>query len=849
SHIKYIYRDRPRIPRSCLEFFRTGILLGSACEAGEVFQSAMAIYDKSGSDFDAAKASVAESGIIRKAAFYDYLEIQPIGNNEFMLRPGERKGMVVPPKYKSMDDLRNLNRLVCELSGITGIPLCATGDVHFIKPQDTIMRRIMQYDSGYSDALSQPPLFYRTTQEMLEEFSYLGESMAYKVVIENPISVANLIKPDMKPFAEGSYPPVIDSAEREVDSLTWATARSLYEKDGALPEIVSKRVAKELKSIIGNGFAIMYYIAHKLVHKSNEDGYLVGSRGSVGSSLVARLCGITEVNPLEPHYICKVCRYSEFDESGNYYSGYDLPDKTCPCCGTVLDKDGQDIPFETFLGFEGEKQPDIDLNFSGEYQPIAHKFIEEMFGSSHTFRAGTITGFAEKNTAMMVRKYAEGNGIYMTGAESSRLAAGLAGVKRTTSQHPGGIVVVPKDREIFDFTPVQCPADKTENGIITTHFDFNSLHDTILKLDILGHDDPTMLKVLGDLTGIDVNSIPVTDEKIMRLLKGSEVLDFVTDPGNNCGTLGLPELGTFMARGMVEETRPSRFYDLVQLMGLSHGTDVWNGNARELIKDGVCTVSEVIGCRDGIMTTLVHRGLNPKVAFGIMEGVRKGKGLTTEQEKAMQENNVPEWYIESCKKIKYMFPKAHAVAYTISSLRIAWFKIYRPAQYYCAYFTVRADDFDYRLMCGGIDSVRHYMKVFIASFKAKDRLQVTINGKEEEFSVDKSKKIYYILELVAEMYCRGIEFLPLDIFISDATKFIMESETRIRPPLNTLPSLSAVIAGNIVRARIQNERFISREDFASKAGLGDSLIQLLDTQGCLKTLPKTTQMDLFSIMN
>ncbi|MHB1452438.1 MAG: PolC-type DNA polymerase III [Saccharofermentanales bacterium] len=848
SHIRFIYRDRPRIPRSCLEFFRTGIVLGSACEAGEVFQSAIDLYDKCGCSYEAALASLEFSEIIRKAAFYDYLEIQPIGNNEFMLRQGERKGMIVPPKYKSREDLKNLNRLVCELSVFTGIPLCATCDVHFLKPQDEIMRRIMQYDSGYSDALLQPPLYYRTTHEMLDEFGYLGEATAYKIVVENPVALAGRIKPDMKPFAEGSYPPVIDSAEREVDTLTWTTAKELYEKDGVLPEIVRKRVIKELKSIIGNGFAIMYYIAHKLVHKSNEDGYLVGSRGSVGSSLVARLCGITEVNPLEPHYLCGVCKYSEFDDSGKYNSGYDLPDKVCPCCGSSMGKDGQDIPFETFLGFEGEKQPDIDLNFSGEYQPVAHKFIEDMFGSSHTFRAGTITGFAEKNTAMMVRKYAEGNGIYMTGAESARLAAGLAGVKRTTSQHPGGIVVVPKDREIYDFTPVQCPADKTENGIITTHFDFNSLHDTILKLDILGHDDPTMLKVLGDMTGVDVNAITVTDEKIMRLLKGSEVLNFVTDPGNNCGTLGLPELGTFMARGMVEETQPSRFYDLVQLMGLSHGTDVWNGNARDLIKDGVCNVSEVIGCRDGIMTTLVHRGLNPKVAFGIMEGVRKGKGLTADQEKAMNDNNVPAWYIESCKKIKYMFPKAHAVAYTISSLRIAWFKIYRPVQYYCAFFTVRADDFDYRLMCAGIDVVRHYMKIFIAAFKTKDRLQVHIMGKEEEFSIDKSKKIYYILELVAEMHCRGIDFSPLDIFKSDATRFIMESATSIRPPLNSLPSLSAVAANNIVNAREQNERFISREDFASKAGLGDSMIQLLDMQGCLESLPKTTQMDLFSFM-
>ncbi len=848
SHIRYIYRERPRVPRSSLEFFRTGLIAGSACEAGEVFQAVAGAYDRAGRDPAAAERLLGDPALFSRAAFYDYLEIQPLGNNEFMLRQSERRGTIVPARYGSAEDLKNLNRLVAALAERAGIPLCATCDVHFIKPSDTVLRRILQFDAGYADAASQPPLHFRTTREMLNEFAYLGEETAERIVIDNPLRIAARIKADLKPFAEGSFPPVIESAEREIESLTWEEAGRLYGKDGQLPPIVRKRIEKELRSIIGNGFAIMYYIAHKLVRRSNKDGYLVGSRGSVGSSLVARLCGITEVNPLEPHYVCPDCRHSEFDPSGRYNSGYDMPEKACPQCGAVMLRDGQDIPFETFLGFEGEKQPDIDLNFSSDYQPVAHKFIEEMFGASHTFRAGTITGYAEKNADMMVRKYAEGSGIFMTGAEISRLAAGITGVKRTTSQHPGGIVVVPKDREIYDFTPVQCPADKTENGVITTHFDFNSLHDTILKLDILGHDDPTMLKVLGDMTGVDVNAIPVTDEKVMRLLRSADVLDFKENPGNACGTLGLPELGTFMARGMVEETKPSRFYDLVQLMGLSHGTDVWNGNARDLIRSGTCTVSEVIGCRDGIMTTLVHKGLNTRTAFGIMESVRKGKGLTPEQEKEMRDHGVPDWYIESCRKIKYMFPKAHAVAYTISALRIAWFKIYRPAEYYCAYFTVRADDFDYRLMGRGPDTVRNYMKIFLGAFRAKDKLQVPVGGRDEEFSADKSRKIYYILELVDEMHCRGIHFLPLDIYKSEATRFIMESETAIRPPLNTLPSLSAVAAQGIAEARGRHGRFISREDFAAKAGIGDSLVQLLEAQGCLDFLPRTTQMDLFTMI-
>jgi DNA polymerase-3 subunit alpha (Gram-positive type) len=825
SHTRYFHM-RPRIPRALLQYFRAGLIVGSACEAGEVYQQVLGAYRTANNQFEAARSIVTGSALINKARFYDYLEIQPTTNNGFYLREDD-SGL------HSEEDLRQLNRLIVALGQKSKKPVCATCDVHFLEREDGEFRRILLADNGYADYKDQPDLHLRTTGEMLAEFAYLGDAVAQEVVIRNPLAIADRIAPDLKPFPDGSFPPIIASAPDEVRQLTWASAEAIYGRDGDLPPVIRERIDRELHSIIDNGFSVMYYIAHHLVAKSNEDGYIVGSRGSVGSSLVATLCGITEVNPLLPHYVCPTCHYFEADESGEYSSGYDLPAKNCPQCQNPLNREGQDIPFETFLGFHGDKQPDIDLNFSGEYQSRAHKFIEEMFGSTHTFRAGTISGFAEKNAQAMVAKYFEKQERFATQAEIARLSQGLVGVKRTTGQHPGGIVVVPKERDIYDFTPIQHPADKRDGGTVTTHFDFNAMHDTILKLDILGHDDPTMLKMLGDLTGIDVRTIPIPDEKVMSLFCSTDALGIPhgQSPADSA-TLGLPEMGTFMARDMIRETRPTRFFDLVQLMGLSHGTDVWKGNAQELIRSGICTINDVIGCRDSIMTWLIHKGLPNKAAFDIMEKVRKGKGLSPEHEQLMRDHHVPDWYVDSCKKIKYMFPKAHAAAYTISSLRIAWFKVYHPEAYYCAYFTVRADEFDSSLMCRPAAQVSRNR----AEFKSRFR-ELT----------DREQKVYYILELVEEMQLRGLDFLPIDLYESSATTFAAVSATHIRPPLNAIPGISPAIGESIVAVRADGP-FISRDDLMRRAEIGQSAIQTLAGAGLLDNLPESAQLDLFSLL-
>ncbi len=827
SHTRY-FRRRPRIPRSLLDYLRTGLIIGAACEAGEVFQYVHKEYIANERNFDATLAAVRSWPAKQLARYYDYLEIQPIGNNRFMI---SKEGTGI----QNEDDLMNLNRLILEMGKAAAKAVAATCDSHFLNESDGIYRQVMQAGIGFEDTEEAANLYFRNTEEMLLEFAYLGTDQARESVISVPNYIASLVEDDLKPFPAGTYPPVIDEAADFVTNLTWSTARGMYEKNGVMPAVVTERIERELSSIIDNGFAIMYYISHKLVKKSNDDGYIVGSRGSVGSSVVATFCGITEVNPLPAHYYCPNCQYTHFYDSGEYGSGYDMPSRPCPDCSTELKRDGQDIPFETFLGFNGDKQPDIDLNFSGEYQPRAHRFIEEMFGEEHTFRAGTIGAYAEKNALGLVRGYLEQSNRFATEAEKKRLAEGLVGVKRTTGQHPGGIVVIPKDREIYDFTPIQYPADKADAGVTTTHFDFNAMHDTILKLDILGHDDPTMLKFLHDETGVNPMDIPIPDERVMSLFQSTEALGI--EPGTttaDCATLGLPEMGTFMARDMIQETKPTKFYDLVQLMGLSHGTDVWKGNAQELIANGTCTIDEVIGCRDGIMTTLIHKGLPAFAAFDIMEKVRKGKGVSPEYEALMREHNVEEWYIDSCKKIKYMFPKAHAVAYVISTLRIAWYKVNYPEAYYAAYFTVRADEFDCTIMGGDLAHTIRERERLRGSFSLRDG-----NAREQ--------RQYYITELVEEMLHRGIKLLPIDLYESQASRFEVVGKGLIRTPFDALPNFSTSMGEQVVAARAEG-KFMSKEDLAVRAGLGQSAIMTLSEAGVLDGLPDSAQMDFFGLL-
>lgn len=826
GHIDY-FCNRPRIPKSEVRYLSGGVIVGGACERGQVFRMVHKYYVNNGNDVNATLEALSSSSeFARMIRLYDYFEVQPICNNEFYLRE-EDSGL------HSKEDLIHLNQIIVEMARRSGKLCCATTDAHFLDKEDGEYRKYMLMDMGFKDAEFQSDLYFRTTDEMLKEFSYLGDELAEEIVVTNPSKIAELIRTDIKPFPDGTFPPVILSAPNDLREIVYKTMHEMYEYEGKIPEIVEKRVEKELGSIIGNGYSIMYYIAYKLVKKSNSDGYEVGSRGSVGSSLVATLSGISEVNPLAPHRRCPKCRYSAFDLSGTYGSGYDMPIEPCPKCGTPMISDGQDIPFETFLGFKGDKQPDIDLNFSGEYQPRAHKYVEELFGSHHTFRAGTIGCFADKNAIALIKKCSETKGETITNAEAIRRSTGIVGVKRTTGQHPGGIVVLPKEMDIYEFTPVQHPANKMDCGITTTHYDFNALHDTILKLDILGHDDPTMLRMLSDLTGVDVHAIPIPDPKVMSLFTSTEALGIPdgTSPAQ-AATLGLPELGTKMARDMIAETKPTQFYDLVQLMGLSHGTGVWNGNAQDLIRDGTCTLNTVIGCRDSIMTQLIYWGVPSSDSFQIMEKVRKGKGLSDEHQKIMREHNVPEWYIDSCKKIQYMFPKAHAAAYGISALRVAYFKVYYPEEYYCAYFTIRADEFDGDLLCKGIEKV------------TAKRVEL---GNGLGIRKPNEKALYYLCELVEEMYLRGIEFVPYDLNKSDSVKFIKLEKGKILPPFNVIESISTAIADGIVEAR--NERpFSTQEDLQNRAHLGPSSMKKLEDEHLIQHLPRSRQMDLFDLL-
>jgi len=810
SHLEY-YVKRPRIPKSDFLRLRDGLIIGTACEAGELYRAV------AGNQPDRRLRELAE--------FYDYFEIQPVGNNMFMLRENQ---------VGSVDDLIENNRRVAALGERFGKPVAATCDAHFLNPGDEVYRRIIMAGEGFKDADNQAPLYLRTTEEMLKEFDYLGADKAYEVVVTNTNLIADMIEP-IKPIPGETYPPKIDGAAEELERLTRRRVREIYGENP--PEIIQKRVERELDSIIKHGFAVMYIIAQKLVSKSMEDGYLVGSRGSVGSSFVATMAGITEVNPMPPHYICPNCKYSDFTSpdvlafAGG--SGCDMPDKLCPVCGAKLGKDGHDIPFETFLGFDGDKEPDIDLNFSGEYQAKAHAYTEALFGAGNVFKAGTIGTIADKTAFGFVKKYMEERGITARRAEVNRLVAGCTGVKRTTGQHPGGLMIVPSDHSIYEFCPVQRPANDEKSDITTTHFDYHSIHGRLLKLDLLGHDVPTIIRSLHDSTGIDPTTVDLGDKAVMSLFTGTQALG-VTPEEISCktGTLGLPEFGTGFVRGMLLETQPSTFSELVRISGLSHGTDVWFGNAQELIKSGAATLKDIIPTRDDIMVYLMNKGVEKKAAFKIMENVRKGKGLTAEEEATMRAAGVADWYIQSCRKIKYMFPKGHAVAYVMMTVRIGYFKIYHPYSFYAAVFSEKAVDFDYELMCRGRDV-------------ASDALK-RLNALGKEASA-KDKNTLTVLELVLEMYARGLKFTKLDIYKSAARKFTVTPDGLL-PPLCSIQGLGENVAANIVAARSQNgapREFITIEDFRERTKINKTVIELLRKNHILDGLPETNQLSLF----
>ncbi|WP_312469326.1 PolC-type DNA polymerase III [Neobacillus sp.] len=804
SHIEYFYRV-PRIPRSVLQKYREGILVGSGCNKGEVFEGMM---QKSPEEVEA------------HAHFYDYLEVMPKEINAPLIE------MELVRDEKAMEDI--ITKIVA-LGDKLGLPVVATGNVHYLNENDKIYRKILISSQGGANPLNRhelPDVHFRTTNEMLDSFSFLGKEKAKEIVVTNSNKIADMIEV-IKPIKDDLYTPRIEGADEEMREMSYEMARKIY--GDPLPEIVEARLEKELKSIIGHGFAVIYLISHKLVKKSLDDGYLVGSRGSVGSSLVATMTEITEVNPLPPHYVCPSCKHSEFFNDGSVGSGFDLPDKDCPHCRDKYRKDGHDIPFETFLGFKGDKVPDIDLNFSGEYQPRAHNFTKVLFGEDNVFRAGTIGTVADKTAFGYVKAYQQENNLQMRNAEVERLASGCTGVKRTTGQHPGGIIVIPDYMDVYDFSPIQFPADDRNSEWKTTHFDFHSIHDNVLKLDILGHDDPTVIRMLQDLSGMDPKTIPTDDPEVMKIFSNTESLG-VTEEQIMCktGTLGIPEFGTRFVRQMLEDTKPTTFSELVQISGLSHGTDVWLGNAQELIHNQTCNLSEVIGCRDDIMVYLIYQGLDPSFAFKIMESVRKGKGLSEEMEAEMRKNEVPEWYIDSCKKIKYMFPKAHAAAYVLMAVRIAYFKVHLPLLYYAAYFTVRAEDFDIEAMSRGSEAIRAKIE--------------EINAKGLEAS-NKEKNLLTVLELALEMTERGFSFQNYDLYKSDASEFIIDGNSLI-PPFNSIPGLGTNAAFNIVKAREGGE-FLSKEDLQQRGKVSKTILEYLDKQGCLKSLPEQNQLSLF----
>ena len=810
SHINYFHRT-PRIPKSLLDKYREGLIIGSACEAGELFQALL--------------RGVPEKELGRIVNFYDYLEIQPLGNNAFMLRDENSS-------VETEEDLKDLNRRIVRLGEQFGKPVCATCDVHFLNPEDEVYRRIIMAGKGFKDSDDQAPLFLRTTEEMLEEFQYLGPDKAEEVVITNTRRIADQCE-RISPVRPDKCPPVIDNSDGTLRDICYNRAHELYGKD--LPEIVVERLERELNSIISNGFAVMYIIAQKLVWKSNEDGYLVGSRGSVGSSLVATMSGITEVNPLSPHYYCPHCHYSEFDSEDVKkfagMSGCDMPDKECPKCGTLMKKDGHDIPFETFLGFKGDKEPDIDLNFSGEYQSHAHDYTEVIFGKGQTFRAGTIGTLADKTAYGYVKNYYEERGDRKRNCEINRIVQGCVGVRRTTGQHPGGIVVLPVGEEIYSFTPVQRPANDMTTTTITTHFDYHSIDHNLLKLDILGHDDPTMIRMLQDLTGLDpVKDIPLDCPEVMSLFQNTSALGITPEDIGGCplGALGVPEFGTDFAMQMLLDAKPKYFSDLVRIAGLAHGTDVWLGNAKDLILSGQATIQTAICCRDDIMVYLIQKGMEEGLSFTIMESVRKGKGLKQDWIEAMLAHDVPQWYIDSCLKIKYMFPKAHAAAYVMMAWRIAYCKVFYPLAYYAAFFSIRASAFNYELMCQGRDKLEHYL----ADYKKRAD---SLSKKEQDTLRD--------MRVVQEMYARGFEFEPIDIYTARARDFQIVGN-KLMPSLASIDGMGDKAADGVVDA-VKDGVFLSREDFRNRTKVSKTICDLMADLGLLGDLPESNQLSLF----
>lgn len=809
SNLQYFFRD-PRIPKSELLNLREGLIIGTACQNGEFYQAVLNNAD--------------EDEIEKLSNFYDYFEIQPIDNNKFLIN-NERVSNV-----NSIEDLQNINKRIIEYGKKYNKPVVATCDVHFLDKEDAYFRKIIMASKGFKDCDDQPPLYFKTTDEMLEEFLYLGEEIAYNVVVKNTNLIADMID-NIIPIPDGTFTPEIEGSDKELTNITMTRAKSIYGEN--LPKVVEDRLERELNSIIKNGFAVLYIIAQKIVWNSNENGYIVGSRGSVGSSFVATMAGITEVNPLSPHYFCKKCKYSDFDSEevlkheGN--SGWDLPDKVCPVCGENLFKDGHDIPFETFLGFEGDKEPDIDLNFSGEFQARAHQYTEELFGKGFVFKAGTIGTLADKTAYGFVKKYAEERHLKISGAEINRLVQGCVGIKRTTGQHPGGLMIVPNNKSIYDFCPVQRPADDPNSNVITTHFDYHSISGRILKLDLLGHDVPTILRMLKDFTGFDPLDTPMDDKNTMSLFTSPNALSITKeDIDCNTGSLGLPEFGTPFVIQMLMDTKPNNFSDLVKISGLSHGTDVWFNNAQDLIKNNIATLKEVIPTRDDIMVYLILKGVDNKLAFNIMESVRKGKGLTPEFEQEMINKDVPKWYIESCKRIKYMFPKGHAVAYVTNAFRMGYFKINYPYAFYASIFSVKVEDFDYDTMCFGVEKVEKDIKTI-------QELGKVVTTKEKNRLV--------VLELVREMYKRGLKFVPMDLYKSKGFKFDV-TEEGLLPPLCVIQGLGENVTNNIIVSREEGE-FDTIENLIERTKISKTVVDILKSNGVLKGIPDDNQLSLF----